>query len=84
MMGLPWCVVVESLKVHHSTWLSIIFGCDYHPAAPSYRFIDGYRFYHTKFDITVQTFFHCISPVQWDLGRSMDCNSLSLRVNMEF
>ena len=57
MMSLTWGMLVEGSVVHNSSWTSIRFGSDNHPAAPCDGVVDWNFLQDTKADVSVKAFF---------------------------
>ena len=81
VVSLSWSMFVYCSIINHSSWRTIRFGSNHHPAAPGDWIIDWNSLQHTKPDISVKSFLDSIFPVEWDLAGTMDCNWFGIIIN---
>ena len=70
MVGLPYRMPVEGLKVHRSSWLARLFSGDDHATAPGDWSTFWDSFDDSELNVSIQSFLHLILPVycHWDRG----------------
>ena len=67
----PGGMLVELLEVDSSPERPVLLGADHHAVAPSIRGSQGDLLQHAQADVSVQTCFHFILPVDGDAGWSV-------------
>ena len=83
MMCLPGRMVIQSLIVHNSPWLAILFRLDDHSAAPFGWCVHWYLLNNAQPYIHVKPTLDCLLPMERNLSCLMDGYRLSMRVNMK-
>ena len=83
-MGLAWSVFVKISKINRSSGAAIVFGGDAHAVEPGGGCVGRDLLQYPKPAVPVKSLFHTKLQVDGNQGRDMDCDRLSLQVNMEF
>jgi hypothetical protein len=83
VVGLPYSVVVQWLKVHGAAGFTRLFRTNDHFMAPCDWGANWYGFDDAKPNILIQASFDIFLPVDWNWDRGVVGHKVSIRVNHE-
>ena len=84
MVGLPGAVIINGLVVNDPPGGPVVLGGDHHAGAPAGGLVHGDPLDDTEADVSVQSSFHLVSPVDGYGGWGVDSHGSGLLVHEQF